>query len=117
MRLLLFCALVLVACSEESGPRVVVREGELLGVRKGSVDAFRGIPFAEPPLKELRFAPPVPKAPWAPATWNATAYKHNCLQAGTFAKGPPGTHAEDCLYLNVFTPANRSETTALLPEP
>ena len=66
----------------------------------GDVHAFKGIPFAAPPVGPLRW-----KAPQPPARWNgvrdATAYGPECAQPA-----PPGTpNSEDCLTLNVFTPA------------
>ncbi|CAG7713563.1 unnamed protein product [Allacma fusca] len=57
--------------------------------------AFKGIPFAKPPLGKLRFESPQPPANW-PGILNATQFNTGCAQQGY------GT--EDCLYLNVFSP-------------
>ena len=65
----------------------------------GDVRAFKGIPYAAPPIGPLRFKPPRP-----PATWNGTrdaiAFGSECIQAA-----PAGAAmSEDCLTLNVWTP-------------
>ncbi|KAL1506685.1 hypothetical protein ABEB36_006005 [Hypothenemus hampei] len=66
--------------------------------------SFRGIPYAEPPVGDLRFASPVKNSPWN-GTLNATYDRSECPQyssddlLGTTLYG-----AEDCLYINVYTP-------------
>ncbi|KAL3203653.1 hypothetical protein MRX96_041841 [Rhipicephalus microplus] len=71
------------------------------------VDTFFGIPFAQPPVDELRFKKPVPVKPWA-GIRNATQLPPPCVQielelpmAWTKSKQPA---SEDCLYLNVWAP-------------
>jgi len=87
-------------------PKVVTPSGEVLGVFYDKVDAFFGIPYAEPPV---RFSPPVPKASWAKPL-NATLPGDICLQAPeTGALPDPNATvdyvgSENCLFLNVFTP-------------
>ncbi len=70
--------------------------------------AFRGIPFAKPPVGSLRFRAPEPPAPWA-GTRDATRYGHAALQAaspiGDLLGVKLGDVDEDCLFLNVWTPA------------
>eukprot|EP01052_Picozoa_sp_SAG31_P005861 SAG31_NODE_264_length_18835_cov_7.543553_12_plen_650_part_00 len=68
--------------------------------------AFRGIPFAEPPVGSLRFQPPVPKSPWRPKVLPAFQFKPMCTQRWPRLKYPTGSwdDVEDCLYLNVYTP-------------
>ncbi|OBZ77975.1 Lipase 2 [Grifola frondosa] len=65
---------------------------------------FGGIPFAEPPLGSLRFAPPVPKYNPGGATFNATEYGFLCLQSTPFG-GPASIMSEDCLTINVLRPS------------
>lgn len=64
------------------------------------VHAFYGIPYAEPPIDELRFAPPVPVNSWT-QTHNATEYGPRCMQFVTFNHS--FEISEDCLMLNIFT--------------
>ncbi|WVQ79887.1 hypothetical protein IAT38_001987 [Cryptococcus sp. DSM 104549] len=86
------------------------------GVRQSSIgqDLYLGIPFAQPPVGDLRFTPP------QPVTYNTTftAQKNppGCPQAPTATSGyyPYGL-SEDCLYLNVFAPEGANGTTAWLP--
>ena len=62
-----------------------------------TVTVYLGVPFAAPPLGTLRFAPPVPYPPWN-ATRQATSHGHCCVQSS-------GLGDEDCLFLDVYTPA------------
>lgn len=74
----------------------------LRGLVSDSGRQFLGIPFAAPPVGELRW-----KAPQAPASWSdtrdATQLGNRCPQAATPLGNPAGNN-EDCLYLNVYTP-------------
>ena len=63
----------------------------------------RGIPYAEPPIEELRWADPVPiLEQWPSSTVDGRADKHFCPQYDHDIKEMVGN--EDCLYLSVFTP-------------
>lgn len=64
--------------------------------------AFKGIPYAQPPVKELRFKPPVPVRPWYDVR-DCFNFGNPCLQKN--ASNPTVVGNEDCLFLNVFTPA------------
>ena len=76
--------------------------GPLQGEETGGVRVFRGVPFAEPPVGSLRFRPPVPVKPWT-APRDATRFAAAAMQPGE-----PGIRkSEDCLYLNVWTPAGK----------
>lgn len=80
--------------------------GQLEGKLEGETRLFLGIPYAEPPVGKLRFAPPVPVTPW---TDKRMAVEHGkvCPQPGTgtiFPNGTPMEMDEDCLRLHVFAP-------------
>ncbi|MDR5734033.1 carboxylesterase family protein [Caballeronia sp. LZ025] len=92
------------ACSsgpdDSSGPPVAtVADGALQGSRPADAPGavFQGIPFAQPPVGSLRWAPPRPALAWQ-GTKTATAYASSCVQ--TF-DGVNVSGSEDCLYLNV----------------
>ncbi|XP_014667049.1 PREDICTED: acetylcholinesterase-like [Priapulus caudatus] len=85
---------------------------EILGKR---VNTYFGIPFARPPVGELRFREPTPPEPWR-GVRRATTLPNSCAQAHDLAFGNfsgsmmwnPNTNvSEDCLYLNVWAPAQR----------
>jgi carboxylesterase type B len=63
---------------------------------------IQGLPFATPPIDELRFAPPKEIAPWHPRILNATRYQHACMSNTTQTSSPQKDISEDCLYLNIF---------------
>ena len=75
----------------------------MVGKRAAVVDEFLGIPYAAPPVGDLRFRPPHPHAPWL-VPRPATDYGGICPQLS--AEGVTGH--EDCLFLNVFAPTARS---------
>ena len=85
-----------------AAPLVVKTDkGLLRGTTVSGMRAFRGIPYAAPPVGALRWRPPQDVAPWTGAR-AATAFGPNCAQAGgTFGSN---SVSEDCLYLNVYTP-------------
>jgi para-nitrobenzyl esterase len=85
-----------------------VTGGEVRGVVKDGIASFKGIPFAAPPIGELRWKPPQPVGPWT-GVRNADAFGPAPMQDARFAAVMNGGAApqlsEDCLYLNVWTPA------------
>ena len=68
-----------------------------VGTRR-AVYNYRGIPYAQPPTGELRWAPTAPLGPWQ-GVRQATAFGAVCPQDGAAA-----TESEDCLFLNIWTP-------------
>lgn len=108
------CLICLVSCIlvVYSQPSVTVKQGALFGETvdfvdnevtniQTQVDVFKGIPFAEPPI---RFTPPVTKQSWE-GEWNATFFRPACVQPGDFYKfWFKPEMSEDCLYLNVYAP-------------
>lgn len=67
------------------------------------VYVFRGIPFAEVPTGQLRFAKPKPKQPWG-GVWNGTHYRNMCHQfIPSFSRLDAPPQDEDCLHLNIWS--------------
>lgn len=80
--------------------------GKLRGVTQGSVESFKGVPFAAPPVGDLRWRAPQPVRPWSDVR-QADGYSADCMQVPFPSDAAPlgTTPAEDCLYLNVWRPA------------
>jgi len=89
--------------------RVVTESGALSGVRENGLNIYKGVPFAAPPVGDLRWRPPVHVAPWT-GTRNADAFAPACMQVGVSMPGetPPAV-SEDCLYLNIWTPTKSAQ--------
>lgn len=89
-------------------PIVETTHGKIRGLREGGLSIFRGIPFAAPPVGPLRFRAPEPAAPWA-GVRDATRFGPSAPQRPVpfdFLDGMDvGPTDEDCLTLNVTTPA------------
>lgn len=90
-----------------AAPQVKVSSGTLEGVEQGKVLAFKGVPFAAPPVGDLRWRAPAPVAPWQ-GVRPAKDYGNDCQQVPFPGDAAPlgGPVGEDCLYLNVWAPAN-----------
>ena len=87
-----------------AGPIVATQEGQVQGLISNGVAEFLGIPYAEPPVGNLRWKPPKAHEPWTNVL-KTMAYAPICAQIttlGVFAG--PANNNEDCLYVNVFTP-------------
>jgi para-nitrobenzyl esterase len=100
------------AATPAPGPTVTVTTttGALAGTLEGSTRRFLGVPYAEPPVGPLRFAPPKPVQPWQGAR-SAERFGAACPQAeetGTVYGLAPLPQSEDCLFLNVYAPADTS---------
>lgn len=80
-----------------------VSAGTLRGVEDEGVVAFRGVPFAAPPVGDLRWRPPAPAAPWE-GERAADDWPTPCTQVDRESGEPFGD--EDCLYLNVWRPVD-----------
>lgn len=95
------------ALAVESSPVVRVASGRLSGIHdaKASLDEFKGIPYAAPPIGHLRWRPPHRVAVWA-GVRKADHFGPRCMQRGLFGDMVFRSDgmSEDCLYLNVWTP-------------
>src|SRR5581483_4748329 len=94
------------AATAHADPVVRTKQGLVQGFVSGAVEQFRGVPYATPPLGELRWRAPLPAQPWS-GVRPATSFAAPCIQARQPAGLP--TISEDCLYLNVYRPAGARE--------
>lgn len=76
--------------------------GPVKGQKEDDVVSFKGIPFAAPPVKELRFLPPEEPGKWTD-TLDCTEFRPSAVQVVKKDEGI--TYDEDCLYLNLWKPA------------
>jgi len=118
----LFPPVTVVCAADQSAPAVIANGEELLGSwvgGAGQIAVFKGIPFAAPPLEDLRWRAPRPHLPRA-GRQTASEFGPACMQgpggvdwyvgvAEAFGQGPevvgrPDSVNENCLYLNVWSP-------------
>jgi para-nitrobenzyl esterase len=113
-----YLALPLASTASTSEPVVQIVAGTLRGTNVGSAIAFRGIPYARPPVGELRWQPPQPPLPWqgvrealqpgsacTQRTSGLAPFFAPMAQAyGSNFEQPPVKSSEDCLYLDVWVP-------------
>lgn len=98
---------------------VTVREGQLEGCLSTDLNyvVFKGVPYAEPPVGELRWKRPQPKTPWegvrSAKEFSAKAPQADLTREGFYAKEfyteETIARDEDCLYLNIWAPAEMPE--------
>ncbi|KAI0699618.1 carotenoid ester lipase precursor [Cerioporus squamosus] len=118
--------------AHQASPTVQLDHATVVGVRNGSLETFLGIPYAQPPVGDLRLSLPQGIESYK-GTLNATTYRHQCLQQAwnMVADIPPEvleglqplfdamslsanvTESEDCLHLNIIRPANVSAEARL----
>ena len=111
----LVAAICLVATTACADPVTVqTRSGAVKGVGADGVASFKGIPFAQAPVGDLRWRAPRPAAAWT-GVRAADAFGPACIQMADFAR--VSSQSEDCLTLNVFTPATAvtQRSSAKLP--
>ena len=115
MRILIFIFNFFTRPSEASEAIVQLEKGTLHGVREVidgvSVDKYFGVPYAKPPINDLRFKRTVEEEPWE-GVLEAQQLRPLCAQAMNCSGCEGYEVSEDCLYLNIFGP---SDTTERLP--
>jgi len=84
-----------------------VTGGTVSGVSENDLSIFKGVPFAAPPVGERRWKSPGPVSPWT-GVRKADAFAKACMQAPN-TQGNTAPVSEDCLYLNVWTPAKSAD--------
>lgn len=124
--------LVVISCTVSTragsyvfGPVVDTRKGRIRGVRETvdgkDVDMYFGIPFAKPPVGDLRFKHPIPNDPWQDEL-HATQKPYACWQgleqtfsnlSAAMAWSANTNRSEDCLYLNVWVPGHTNRSNNL----
>ncbi|KAH8880768.1 alpha/beta-hydrolase [Thozetella sp. PMI_491] len=101
------CASPTIDCGSNHAPKVTVKNGTYIGVHSVEYDQdfFLGIPFAQPPVGQLRFRNPLPlNDSWGGAR-KAVEWSPSCVGYGA----DPVTFSEDCLYLNVIRPSRHQD--------
>ncbi len=97
-------ALILNACSTLPPNQVKVEQGIVEGTIENDLTVFKGIPFAAPPVGELRW-----KAPQTATEWDTVLQANKYAPAAMQGGNPPSGKSEDCLYLNIWTPAKSAK--------
>jgi para-nitrobenzyl esterase len=116
---LFLCGILSLAFVPRSGATIQdpvrVEQGQLSGAagRNPGVKIYRGIPYAAPPVGHLRWKPPKPAAKWK-GVRQATEFSNGCVQLRPARHSPMAVNetlsqSEDCLYLNIWTPANSAD--------
>lgn len=103
------------AAQLQAASLVKTQNGDLQGAVENNVLVFKGVPYAAPPVGELRWREPKPAAAWQ-GVRNAFKYGTACIQPPGMSAangGEPGPLSEDCLYLNIWTP--KADPSAKLP--
>ena len=106
--LLILGILISFGCSkglDENSVRTTA-QGEVIGFKEDETFAWRGIPFAQPPINELRWKAPRPPESFL-SRFEAKEFSQECFQPQGIMTGGEGgwTGSEDCLYLNIWSPA------------
>lgn len=98
-------------------PLVTVAQGRLAGTNDGGLRVFKNIPYALPPVGERRWRAPEPPASWT-GTRDAAAFGPSCVQPpvppASVYYDPPAAMSEDCLTLNVWTPAEAARAPVIV---
>lgn len=102
--LIIFLSICIVSCTKLPDGQVAVEGGIVQGTVDNDLTIYKGIPFGAPPVGELRWKAPQPVVPWE-GIKQTTEYAPAPMQPGN----PHSGKSEDCLYLNIWTPAKTSK--------
>lgn len=110
-----FCLMMatVAVCKAQSnaGPlvRTHVAQGDIEGVAENGLAVYKGIPYAVPPVGDLRWKDPIPAKSWQ-GVYHADSWKPMPMQAAQSMPGQKKPNvSEDCLYLNIMTPATKAD--------
>lgn len=92
-------AIIMNACTTLPPEQVQVEQGIVQGTIEDELRVFKGIPFAAPPVGDLRW-----KAPQPAQKWDGVKQTKDFAPAPMQGGNPPSGKSEDCLYLNIWTP-------------
>jgi para-nitrobenzyl esterase len=104
--LLAIAAMAMTAAAASAA--VKVEQGLVEGRVEDGLTIYRGIPFAAPPVGDLRWRAPQPAAKWQ-GVRQADKYAPYCMQSNVGPTYSRSTASEDCLYLNIWTPAKTAK--------
>lgn len=98
-------------------PVVTTAHGSLQGVMQGDIHVLKGIRYASPPTGGLRWKPPLPPAAWT-GVRAATEFGPACAQPpspkGSLYADRPAVMSEDCLFLNIWAPADAARAPVMV---
>ena len=111
----LLASIALHALATGERPTVQIQDGRLQGVVEYNMNAFKNIPYAAPPMGDLRWRPPQPPIAWS-GTRDASRFGDACPQpyVKNLSTGLALPGSEDCLKLNVFTPSKSSQNLPVM---
>jgi para-nitrobenzyl esterase len=117
MLVALSAAIVATVRAQPMPDAVRVEGGLLKGTIAGGLASYKGIPYAAPPIGPLRWKPPQPAVSWG-GVKAADAFGARCVQtpypSGSIYSMAPAPQSEDCLFLNVWTPARRGDARPVM---